>query len=351
VPSDVRLRLGRWGVGDAVLIERLATRQRWTASCAVAAILVTFSGGRTRRRGAESASEALGISQDAVLRQIDMLAEVGLLAPAASDPDPLADQWRRHGWIAAYDHHLATWNFPLVDYSADGWKMDQARMGSYRDREPDPGPLTHDYCAGLSTSFDLAEAVGVDLAVPLTRVLHSTEASSCLDLKRLCVLLAKTFCFTGMWVEGKARRTSPSGGARHPAEGYVITHGVSGISDGIWHVDAARCRLVRVPGTVSPNWTKRCLEGLYLAPFTPQALVIITAVFTRNMYRYREPRTFRTVFMDAGHLLGTFEMVASALGVQSFVHHALNDMEIEYMLKISPWKEGVIAGVAVAGRP
>jgi hypothetical protein len=57
------------------------------------------------------------------------------------------------------------------------------------------------------------------------------------------------------------------------------------------------------------------------------------------MYRYREPRTFRTVFTDAGHLLGTFEMVASALGVRSFVHHALNDMEIERMLKISPWKE------------
>ncbi|SBW22503.1 hypothetical protein FDG2_2738 [Candidatus Protofrankia californiensis] len=36
------------GVGDVVLIERIATRQRWTANRAVAAVLVAFSGGRTR---------------------------------------------------------------------------------------------------------------------------------------------------------------------------------------------------------------------------------------------------------------------------------------------------------------
>lgn len=77
---------------------------------------------------------------------------------------------------------------------------------------------------------------------------------------------------------------------------------------------------------MSPDWTKAHLEGLYLAPFTPQALIVVTAVFARNMYRYREPRTFRTVFMDVGHLLGTFEMVASALGVRSFIHHAMNEI-------------------------
>jgi hypothetical protein len=44
-------------------------------------------------------------------------------------------------------------------------------------------------------------------------------------------------------------------------------------------------------------------------------------------------------------------MVASALGLRSFVHHAINEMEVERMLTISPFKEGVIAGAAVAGRP
>ncbi|MGH3802821.1 MAG: hypothetical protein ACRDTD_22385 [Pseudonocardiaceae bacterium] len=219
VPSDVRLRLGRWGVGDAVLIERLATRQRWTASRAIAATLTAFSGGRTRRQGADSAAEALGVSRDELLRQIDVLEEIGLLATVASDPDPLADQWRRHGWIAAYDHHMTTWDFPLVDYTADGRKVDQARMESYRNSEPDPGPLAHDYCAGLPTSLNLAEAAQIDLAAPLTTVLHNTKASAPLNSRRLCILLAKTFCFTAKQGAGKTRRTSPSGGARHPAEG------------------------------------------------------------------------------------------------------------------------------------
>ncbi|MGH3943025.1 MAG: SagB/ThcOx family dehydrogenase [Pseudonocardiaceae bacterium] len=350
VPSDVRLRLGRWGVGDAVLIERLTTRQRWTASPAVTAILVAFSGGRTRHQGAECAADALGVSQDELLRQIDILNEIGLLATTASDPDPLADQWRTHGWIAAYDHHLATWGFPLVDYTVDGWKVDQARIKGYRNKDPDPGPLAHDYCAELPTSLDLAESAQAGLTAPLTTVLHNTEVSGHLDGGKLCVLLAKTFCFTPTRA-GKIRRTSPSGGARHPAEGYVITRGVSRISDGVWHVDAARSRLVRVPGAVDLDWTRVNLEGLHLAPFIPQAFVVVTSVFARNMYRYREPRTFRTVLMDVGHLLGTFEMVASALGLRSFVHHAINEIEVERMLSISPLKEGAIAGAAVAGCP
>lgn len=202
-------RLGRWGVGDAVLIERLTTRQRWTASRAVAATLVAFSGGRTRRQGADSAADALGVSQDELLRQIDTLEEIGLLSTVASDPDPLADQWRRHGWIAAYDHHLATWDFPLIDYTVDGWKVDQARMESYRRSESDPGPLAYDYCAGLPTSFDLTEAARIDLAAPLTTVLHNTEASGHLDSRRLCVLLAKTFCFTDVQTAGKTHDRGP----------------------------------------------------------------------------------------------------------------------------------------------
>lgn len=136
--SDVRLRLGRWGIGDGVLIERLTTRQRWTVSSAVAAILVAFSGGRNRREGVESVAGALCVSQEEISRQIDLLTEIDLLVTAPPEPDSLAVHWRRHGWTAAYDHHLATWDFPLVDYAADGRKVDQARMDRYRDNEPDP---------------------------------------------------------------------------------------------------------------------------------------------------------------------------------------------------------------------
>ena len=137
--SDVRLRIGRWGVGDTVLIERLTTRQRWTASTPVAAALLAFSGGRTRHEGAAAAADALGVSQDELLRQIDLLTEAGLLAAAPSEPDPLADHWREHGWTAAYDYHMTTWDFPLVNYATDGREVDQARMSRYRDSEPDPG--------------------------------------------------------------------------------------------------------------------------------------------------------------------------------------------------------------------
>jgi SagB-type dehydrogenase family enzyme len=123
------------------------------------------------------------------------------------------------------------------------------------------------------------------------------------------------------------------------------------MANGIWHVDAARRRLVQVPGSADAEWMKENLEGLHMAPFVPQAFIVVTAVFGRNMYRYREPRTFRTIFMDVGHILGTCEMIASGVGIRSFVHHAINEVEVERVLGLSALHEGVIAGAALAGRP
>jgi hypothetical protein len=92
------------------------------------------------------------------------------------------------------------------------------------------------------------------------------------------------------------------------------------------------------------------MSGPFLAPFEPEAVLVITSVFTRNMYRYREPRTFRTVFLDAGHLIATADATAGSLGISTFFHHAVNDREVERELGISYLTEGVLAAIALAGR-
>ncbi len=97
-----------------------------------------------------------------------------------------------------------------------------------------------------------------------------------------------------------------------------------------------------------PDWLAANLSGLFLSDWSPEALVVVTGVFARNMYRYREPRTLRTVFMDAGHLIGTLEMAAARVGVRSFVHHAVNDRAVEDLLGLNGLREGVIAGVGLA---
>lgn len=347
--ADVRVRLGPWGVGDKILVERLTTRQRWIVNQPTAAVAVAFSGGRNRRQATKFLRQTLGVNTEQIDRQIDALTNAGLLTTTPPAADPLADHWSRHGWAAAYDHHLATYDFPLVDYSLNGWKTDHDRMALYRQSMPDPGPLHHDNCATWPPVLELDAALHEDIPVPITQGLLGTSELQPLTIDKLAILLAKTFCFTDKRSGRKARRTSPSGGARHPAEGYVITSKIDGLPDGVYHIDSANALLRRVSGPVSREWALANLEGLFMAPFEPQVLVVVTAVFFRNMYRYREPRTFRTVFMDVGHLLGTLEILASSLGLQSFIHHAINEAENERVLKLSALRESVIAGAAMAG--
>lgn len=83
------------------------------------------------------------------------------------------------------------------------------------------------------------------------------------------------------------------------------------------------------------------------APFQVAAIVMVTCVFERNMYRYREPRTFRTVHMDAGHLAETFELACAANGIRCFTQYANNDQAIEAKLGLKPLEEGYMLACAI----
>ncbi len=60
-------------------------------------------------------------------------------------------------------------------------------------------------------------------------------------------------------------------------------------------------------------------------------------------------RAYRVVQMDAGHLGQTFQLTATALGLDSFVMAALQDSLIERCLGVDEITEGVVYAVA-AGR-
>ena len=52
------------------------------------------------------------------------------------------------------------------------------------------------------------------------------------------------------------------------------------------------------------------------------------------MYRYREPRTLRTVFYDAGHLGGLIEALCNDQATVAHGHHGFNDTFLNGLLKV-----------------
>jgi SagB-type dehydrogenase family enzyme len=76
--------------------------------------------------------------------------------------------------------------------------------------------------------------------------------------------------------------------------------------------------------------------------------VFLTAVFPRARWKYRFPRAYRTVLIEAGHFCQTFCLVATSLGLAPFCTMALAESRIEKALGVN---EGVIYAAGVGKRP
>ncbi|MBW3535113.1 MAG: SagB/ThcOx family dehydrogenase, partial [Gemmatimonadetes bacterium] len=146
-----------------------------------------------------------------------------------------------------------------------------------------------------------------------------------------------------------ALKTSPSGGAKHAHEAYVVARDVEGLGAGTYHYDPDRHELVGLdaPADVDPvpflagqAW----FEGA-------AALVFMTCVFERIQYKYRFARAYRVALMEAGHLAQTFLLVATQLGLAPFCTAALADSAVEAHLGLDGVRETVLYAVGVGVRP
>ena len=143
-------------------------------------------------------------------------------------------------------------------------------------------------------------------------------------------------------------KTSPSGGARHPVEVYLMALRVKGLSKGIYHYQAKDHRLAKISGKASARMASDYCAG---QPYFGEAaaLFIMTAVFGRTMWKYGRGRAYRVVLLETGHLGQTFCLTATRLGLAPFSTAALKDSMIEKDLGIDGISESVlyVTGVGV----
>ncbi|HJD62108.1 MAG TPA: hypothetical protein LFW14_00640 [Rickettsia endosymbiont of Degeeriella rufa] len=60
------------------------------------------------------------------------------------------------------------------------------------------------------------------------------------------------------------------------------------------------------------------------------------------MFRYRESRTFRSIYIDVGHVLSAITHIATRLNFACKYQYNFNQKAIEKFLQISPFEEGII---------
>jgi len=266
----------------------------------------------------------------------------------AQEDQKFIDAW------SSWSPHAAVLHFGTKDMPYTSSDMETTlRLQTYLKESPQPKPLVS-LSHKLRVSAVPLPSAGSEnsdfITTLLERRTYREFSSSPLSLNSLSSLLYYTWGVTGFinnWLLGDLPlKTSPSAGARHPCEVYVLALAVNGLPPGLYHYAADRHILERISGKISRAQASQYCAGQAWVKGAA-ALFLITAVFHRSMWKYRFPRAYRTVLADAAHLCQTFCLVATHLRLAPFCTMALKDSLIERDLGIDGISESIlyVAGV------
>jgi SagB-type dehydrogenase family enzyme len=218
----------------------------------------------------------------------------------------------------------------------------------------DPPPPPFKAVVGAGTPLPAGPYRGEFARVLLARRTWRGFGSAPLIREQLGPLLDLTF---GAQMAGAPRsggevifKTSPSGGARHPIEAYVLVLRVTGVTPGFYHYAPKTGRLHLVRKGASSAQAVDFLAGQTWFEGAA-AIVFMSALLPRLWWRYDHARVYRAALLEAGHVCQTFCLTATWLGLAPFCTMALEDSRIERALKIDGVTEVLLYAAGVGSRP
>ena len=145
-------------------------------------------------------------------------------------------------------------------------------------------------------------------------------------------------------------KTAPSGGACHSLGVRLVVNNVEHLSKGVYQYNADAHGLDRVGAPWSSDQITAHL-GKQRWAADAAVLFFMTADFSRVQWKYKYPRAYRAVLLEAGHFCQTFCLVATWLRLAPFCTAAFADSCIEQSFGIDGINESVIYAAGVAARP
>ena len=126
----------------------------------------------------------------------------------------------------------------------------------------------------------------------------------------------------------------------------MLAANVDGLAPGVYHYGSGDHQLVAIKKGLSKSALRSLLgDQPYFAD--AGAVVVMSAVFARSMWKYPSPRAYRSILLDAGHLGQTFCLVATALGLAPFSTMAFRERDLDAVLGIDGVNESAMYIVGV----
>ena len=137
------------------------------------------------------------------------------------------------------------------------------------------------------------------------------------------------------------RRTVPSAGSRHAFETYLYVKRVEGLQEGIYRFLALEHALVPVKlgadtnSLVQPAFTK-------LNMLNASAVTFMWAAHLERMTYMFGDRSYRYLFLDAGHVCQNLYLACEAIGAGTCAIAAYNQQSADQLLKVDGDQEFVV---------
>lgn len=165
------------------------------------------------------------------------------------------------------------------------------------------------------------------------------------------------------------KRTSPSGGALHPVECFLIVQRVEGVPPGLYRYRASEHALHAVAPQVAPPsagdvgtralspdevpaaWDAAALRAFARIAVAGQdwfadapVLCVLAPRFHRNFWKYRNhAKAYRVCVLDAGHLSQSLQLCATEAGLGPFVTGAINEVDLERAFGMTGYVQSPLA--------
>ena len=133
-------------------------------------------------------------------------------------------------------------------------------------------------------------------------------------------------------------RFYPSPGARYPLEVYVVTLNILGLSKGVYHYYVKNHSLEKLL-----LFDKFDFNKYFNQDWIKQAafIVIITAVFDRNLVKYGQ-RGYRYILFEAGHIAQNMYLLSLAFNISCCAVGGFADDKINALLDTDGLNESVV---------
>lgn len=132
------------------------------------------------------------------------------------------------------------------------------------------------------------------------------------------------------------RRSSPSSGGLNSIEGYVFINNIEYLEQGLYYYDPLRHELHRCG--ITKLKLSDLLSGQNFVNTLPVGL-FLTSRLDKLWWKYEHSRAYRMALIEVGHVAQTFQLLATALGLSTWITGAFNEAQIEPLLTLSPHEE------------